>query len=53
MIHREPAALRVNERRAGGTEAAWTEKDGGKQGGGGGGEGGAVKWKPGLRVFPW
>lgn len=33
MIHREPTTQRVNELRAGGTEAAWIErwKDGGKQ----------------------
>lgn len=36
MIHREPAAHRVNELRAGGKEAAWIKrwKDGGKWRGG-------------------
>lgn len=50
MICRDLIALRVNELRAGGTEAARIEKDGGKQR-----EAGRrpVLWKPGLRVFPW
>ena len=53
MIPGEPTALRGNELRASGTEAAWIKrwKDGGKQKGTGGG--GAVLWRPGLRVFPW